>query len=95
MTTATAPHRLWRNTRYLTWLVSDTSKGLAAALSGFAIPLLVLIVTDDPAQAGILAAVLAAAGRAPAGAPFVMGYDPPFAIPFLRRNEGAVRLPPP
>ncbi|ACB26233.1 SOUL family heme-binding protein [Methylobacterium radiotolerans] len=47
------------------------------------------------AQAGILAAVLAAAGRAPAGAPFVMGYDPPFAIPFLRRNEVAVRLPPP
>lgn len=55
MTTATAPHRLWRNTRYLTWLVSDTSKGLAAALSGFAIPLLALIVTDDPAQAGIIA----------------------------------------
>ncbi|MGU3546023.1 SOUL family heme-binding protein, partial [Methylobacterium sp. A52T] len=47
------------------------------------------------AQAGILAAVLAAAGRAPAGAPFVMGYDPPFAIPFLRRNEGAGRPPPP
>ncbi|MBP2497375.1 hypothetical protein ABID82_000891 [Methylobacterium sp. PvP062] len=47
------------------------------------------------AQAAILAAVLAAAGRAPAGAPFVMGYDPPFAIPFLRRNEVAVRLPPP
>lgn len=55
MTTAIAPHRLWRNTRYLTWLVSDTSKGLAAALSGFAIPLLALIVTDDPAQAGIIA----------------------------------------
>ncbi|MFK0402631.1 MFS transporter [Microbacterium sp. NPDC090225] len=55
MTTATAPHRLWRNTRYLTWLVSDTSKGLASALSGFAIPLLALIVTDDPAQAGIIA----------------------------------------
>lgn len=47
------------------------------------------------AQTRILAAVLAAAGRAPAGAPFVMGYDPPFAIPFLRRNEVAVRLPPP
>lgn len=38
MTTVTAPHRLWRNTRYLTWLVSDTSKGLAASLFGFAIP---------------------------------------------------------
>lgn len=53
-TTATAPHRLWRNARYLTWLVSDTSKGLSAALFGFAIPLLALIVTNDPAQAGII-----------------------------------------
>lgn len=50
----TVPHRLWRNTRYLTWLVSDTSKGLAASLFGFAIPLLTLIVTNDPAQAGII-----------------------------------------
>ncbi|MCK2035190.1 MFS transporter [Microbacterium sp. SSW1-49] len=56
MTTVTAPHRLWRNTRYLTWLVSDTSKGLAAALFAFAIPLLALIITDDPAQAGIIGA---------------------------------------
>lgn len=54
MTTATAPHRLWRNARYLMWLVSDTSKGLAAALFAFAIPLLALIVTNDPAQAGII-----------------------------------------
>lgn len=54
MTTATAPHRLWRNARYLTWLVSDTSKGLAATLFAFAIPLLALVVTDDPAQAGII-----------------------------------------
>lgn len=54
MTTVTAPHSLWRNNRYLTWLVSDTSKGLAAALFSFAIPLLALIVTNDPAQAGII-----------------------------------------
>ncbi|MCZ4302280.1 MFS transporter [Microbacterium oxydans] len=54
MTIRTAPHRLWQNTRYLTWLVSDTSKALAAALFGFAIPLLALIVTNDPAQAGII-----------------------------------------
>ncbi|MGH3689964.1 MAG: MFS transporter [Microbacterium sp.] len=54
MTTVTEPHRLWRNARYLTWLVSDTSKGLAASLFGFAIPLLALIVTNDPAQAGII-----------------------------------------
>ncbi|KJL25202.1 enterobactin exporter EntS [Microbacterium oxydans] len=57
MTTLTEPHRLWRNTRYLTWLASDTSKGLAAALFGFAIPLLALIVTNDPAQAGIIGGV--------------------------------------
>lgn len=54
MTTVTEPHRLWQNARYLTWLVSDTSKGLAAALFAFAIPLLALIVTNDPAQAGII-----------------------------------------
>lgn len=53
-TTVTAPHRLWRNARYLTWLVSDTSRGLAATLFAFAIPLLALVVTDDPAQAGII-----------------------------------------
>lgn len=53
-TTVTAPHRLWRNARYLTWLVSDTSKGLAATLFAFAIPLLALIVTNDPAQAGVI-----------------------------------------
>ena len=54
MTTVTEPHRLWRNRRYLTWLVSDTSKGLAATLFAFAIPLLALIITNDPAQAGII-----------------------------------------
>lgn len=54
MTIVTEPHRLWHNTRYITWLVSDTSKGLAASLFGFAIPLLALIVTNDPAQAGII-----------------------------------------
>lgn len=61
MTTVTAPHRLWRNTRYLTWLVSDTSKGLAAALFAFAIPLLALIITNDPAQAGTIGAAAMAA----------------------------------
>ncbi|KMO19830.1 SOUL family heme-binding protein [Methylobacterium platani] len=43
-------------------------------------------------QERILTEVLRAAGRATAGPPFFMGYDPPFAIPFLRRNEAAVRL---
>lgn len=54
MTTATTRSSLWRSPRYLIWLASDTSKGLAAALFAFAVPLLALIVTDDPAQAGII-----------------------------------------
>lgn len=56
MTTAIA-HRLSRNVRYITWLISDTAKGLASALFGFAIPLIALFVTNDPAQAGIISAV--------------------------------------
>ncbi|MDQ0643682.1 MFS transporter [Microbacterium murale] len=56
MTTATA-HRLVHNIRYITWLISDTAKGLASALFGFAIPLIALFVTNDPAQAGIISAV--------------------------------------
>jgi hypothetical protein len=43
-------------------------------------------------QEGILTEVLAAAGLKASGPPLFMGYDPPFAIPFLRRNEVAVRL---
>lgn len=43
-------------------------------------------------QERILTEVLAAASRRPDGPPFFMGYDPPFSIPFLRRNEVAVRL---
>ena len=46
-------------------------------------------------QERILAEVLAKAGRQTEDAPLLMGYDPPFAIPFLRRNEVAVRLPAP
>jgi len=56
MSTAIA-HRLVHNVRYITWLVSDTAKGLASALFGFAIPLIALFVTNDPAQAGIISAV--------------------------------------
>ena len=56
MTTAIT-HRLSRNVRYITWLISDTAKGLASALFGFAIPLIALFVTNDPAQAGIISAV--------------------------------------
>ena len=57
MTTATAPHSLMRNGRYAAWLVSDTAKGLASALFGFAIPLIALFVTNEPAQAGAISAV--------------------------------------
>lgn len=46
-------------------------------------------------QSRILAMVVEAAGRKPADRPFFMGYDPPFSVPFLRRNEVAVRLPSP
>jgi hypothetical protein len=39
-----------------------------------------------------LARVLAAAGLRTREAPMFLGYDPPFALPFLRRNEVAARL---
>ncbi|MCJ2080290.1 SOUL family heme-binding protein [Methylobacterium sp. J-090] len=44
-------------------------------------------------QGRILGEVLAASRKATGPVGF-LGYDPPFAIPFLRRNEVAVRLPP-
>ena len=40
----------------------------------------------------ILTEVLAATGRPVSGGPAFLGYDPPFSIPFLRRNEVTVRL---
>jgi SOUL heme-binding protein len=40
----------------------------------------------------ILAEVLAAASRKAEGYSVFMGYDPPFSVPLLRRNEVAVRL---
>jgi hypothetical protein len=39
-----------------------------------------------------LLADLAKAGLRPAGAPFLLTYDAPFTLPFLRRNEAAVAL---
>lgn len=57
MTPTTAPLRLWRSPRYLAWLAGDTGKGLAAALASFAIPLLALMITGDPAQAGTIGAI--------------------------------------
>lgn len=43
-------------------------------------------------QAESLNQVLVASGRRPTEPSFFMGYDPPFSVPFLRRNEVAVRL---
>lgn len=48
---------LWTNRRYVAWLISDTSKGLATGLFSFTIPLIALLVTNDPAQAGIIGGV--------------------------------------
>ncbi|MGB3376896.1 MAG: MFS transporter, partial [Microbacterium sp.] len=53
----TTTPRLWRQTPYLLWLTSDTGKGLAMTLFSFAVPLLALVITNDPAKAGIIAAV--------------------------------------
>jgi SOUL heme-binding protein len=39
-----------------------------------------------------LLAALEGSGWSAAGRPFSQLYDPPFAIPFLRRNESAVRV---
>lgn len=60
-TTSTKPvvstPALWRNRNYLLWLGSDTGSALGIALHSFAIPLLALIATNSPAQAGIIGAV--------------------------------------
>ncbi|HTN55342.1 MAG TPA: MFS transporter [Microbacterium sp.] len=53
----TPSSRLWHQTPYLLWLTSDTGKGLAATLFSFAVPLLALVITNDPAKAGVIAAV--------------------------------------
>lgn len=49
--------RLWSIRPYVLWLISDTANGLAFALVSFAIPMLALVLTDDPAAAGTIAAV--------------------------------------
>jgi hypothetical protein len=46
------------------------------------------------AQTRLLLEALARAGRPTEGTPILLTYDPPFALPFLRRNEVAVRLGP-
>lgn len=43
-------------------------------------------------KAAELQRVLAGAGRPTTGDAFFLGYDPPFTLPFLRRNEAAIDL---
>lgn len=62
MTTEPTPTKpkvtaLWRNPNYLLWLASDTGSALGIAVHSFAIPLIALIITNDPAQAGIIGAL--------------------------------------
>ena len=45
-------------------------------------------------HAARLKAVLAAAQRETVGPAYVLGYDPPFTIPFLRRKEVAINVAP-
>lgn len=54
-TTTPAP-ALWRNRNYLLWLGSDTGSALGIALHSFAVPLIALVATNSPAQAGIIGA---------------------------------------
>lgn len=55
--TPSGTYRLNKDTRYLTWLTSDTASGLASALVSFAIPLIALAATGSPTQAGVIGAV--------------------------------------
>ena len=54
--TATTGPALWRNRNYLLWLGSDTGSALGIAVHSFAVPLLALVATNSPAQAGIIGA---------------------------------------
>lgn len=56
MTVTATPARLWSR-RYAAWFVNDTATEIAGGLAAFAIPLLALMITDDPARAGVLGAV--------------------------------------
>lgn len=54
---STTTARLWRNTDYLFWLGADSGQMLGMALYTFLMPLIALIVLDEPAAAGTIAAV--------------------------------------
>jgi len=45
-------------------------------------------------QTATLVEALKQAGWQPTGSPVLLGYDPPFTLPFLRRNEVAVSVAP-
>ncbi|QFG67885.1 MFS transporter [Ornithinimicrobium pratense] len=48
---------LWRQPGYLTWLLTDTAVGLATQVQAFVLPLVVILLTSDPALAGAVAAL--------------------------------------
>lgn len=48
---------LWRDRQYLLWLGSDTGSALGMALQSFTVPLVALVATGSPAQAGLIAAL--------------------------------------
>mgnify|MGYP003382744602 CR=1 FL=1 len=47
---------------------------------------------DSRARLSELIGILKASNWQPAGAPYLLSYDPPFTLPFLRRNEAAVAV---
>ncbi len=47
---------------------------------------------DHAAEQAELLATLRPSRWQPSGTPYLLGYDPPFALPFLRRNEVAVAV---
>lgn len=51
------PPSLWRQPRYLTWLLTDTAVGLATLVQAFVLPLVVILLTRDAALAGTVAAL--------------------------------------
>ena len=48
---------LWRDRQYLLWLGSDTGSAMGMALQSFTVPLVALVATGSPAQAGLIAAL--------------------------------------
>jgi hypothetical protein len=52
------------------------------------------LITDTSRRAheAALMEAVTASGRTPEGPPSLLSYDPPFALPFVRRNEVAVKL---